>query len=287
MTGKILLLLTAIFLFCNANGQDFTSYLKQNAVKIERLDSLSKQVYDLLSDNRLIMVGEMHGTNEPAKFVTGLAEAFTTRGDSVQVGFEIPSNQMTTFLELHTDSSIFQSDFFSKSSTDGRASIAWATAISHINRIGRARVFFYDVNGDYNGSRDSLMYLNIKTEMLEHPAWKTITISGNIHNMLLPRKGENKTAYYLSQDRELNLGDNLCSLNNYYQNGTSNNNRGNGLRIHDMGNIETEYSITVDFENYLFLFPINYHHTYDGILFTRTITASKLATQSMSDTDDK
>ena len=279
MTRKLLPIFIAAFLSCPAVGQDFPAYLKEHAVKIERLDSLSKQVYDLLTDNRLLMIGEMHGTNEPAQFVTGLAELFASNGDSVQIGFEIPSNQMTTYLKLRTDSSIYQSDFFFKNKTDGRASKAWAAAISRISRISKAQVFFYDVNGNYDNDRDSLMYLTIKNKLMEHPAWKTITISGNIHNMLLPRKGQYKTAYYLSKDNELNLGDNLCSLNNRYQKGTASNNRGNGLQAYDMGNIESDYSTTVDFDNYLFLFPINYYDTYDGVIFTRTITASALANE--------
>ncbi|MBK5285240.1 MAG: hypothetical protein JJE25_07530 [Bacteroidia bacterium] len=288
LTSNLLSILTAILIFSNAGGQVFPNYLKEHAVKIERLDSLNKQVYNLLSDNRLIMIGEMHGTNEPAKFVTGLAKLFADHDDSVQVGFEIPSSQMTAFSKSHTDKSIFQSGFFSQRSTDGRASIAWATAISVISKISKAQIFFYDVNEeDFSDRRDSVMYLNIKSKLLEHPTWKTITLSGNIHNMLLPFRGENKTANYLSNDIELNLEDNLCSLNHRYQKGTANNNRGNGLQIYDMGNIETEYSTTVNFDNYLFLFPINYNDKYDGIFFTRIISAAKLANQSLGDAGNK
>jgi hypothetical protein len=41
-----------------------------------------------------------------------------------------------------------------------------------------------------------------------------------------------------------------------------NNNTGNGLQMHNVGNIETKYSTIVDFENYLFLYSIKYpYHT--------------------------
>jgi hypothetical protein len=56
-----------------------------------------------------------------------------------------------------------------------------------------------------------------------------------------------------------------------------NNNTGKRLQIKDVGNIESNYSKAVDFEKYLFLFPMNYSDAYSGIYFTRNVTASKLA----------
>ena len=217
----------------------------------------------------------MHGTNEPAKLVAGLTDLFTRYGDSVQVGFEIPSDQMTTFIKQRTDSSVFHSDFFSKYSVDGRATVAWATAIAKARQNSKATVFFYDVNGNYSSDRDSLMYLNIKTKLSEHPKWKTITIGGNIHNMLLPYKGQNKTAYFLYHDTDLNIADRICSLNHQYQSGTMLNNIGKGLQLRDIGTINSEYS-KLNYDNYLFLFPINVVDSYSGMYFTKQVTAAEL-----------
>lgn len=278
MTRKIPVLLTIIATFLKVSGQDFPTYLKENALKVDKLDSLSKAVYDLLSDYRLIMIGEMHGTNEPARLVTGLVDLFTRSGDSVQVGFEIQPEQMTAFLKQHSDSSIFQSGFFAKPSVDGRASVAWANAIAKANKNPKASVFFYDVNGDYSSARDSLMYLNIKAKLNEHPKWKTITLSGNIHNMLLPYKGQNKTASFLYNDTSLDIADKICSLNHQYQSGTMLNNIGKGLQLRETGQIDSEYS-QLPYEMYLFLFPINYKATYSGIYFTRQVTAAELVTK--------
>ncbi len=96
----------------NIFGQDLQTQLKENAVKIEHLDKLNKLVFDKLKDFRLIMIGEMHGTNEPANFIIGLTELFANHGDTVQLGFEIPSELMAAYSSLLTDSSVFQSDFF-------------------------------------------------------------------------------------------------------------------------------------------------------------------------------
>ncbi len=227
------------------------------------------------------MIGEMHGTNEPAQFVTGLAELFTSNNDSVQVSFEIPADQMQTFLKLKTDSSIFNSYFFSNAYMDGRASIAWALAIIQLNKNSRVSLFFYDRNNQegHIDSRDSTMYIHIKTKMLEHPNWKTITISGNIHNMLLPYKGESKTGAYLKNDAQLNLKDKICSLNHLYQSGTMYNNMGKGLEVRQVDNSSLSFAKFAVYENYLYLFPDDDKNTYSGIFFTKTVTAAMLARQ--------
>jgi len=279
MTKHLLSLLIITFIFFGVRGQDFPAYLKENAVKIDNSDSLNKQVYDVLSGYRLIMIGEMHGTNEPVKFATNLAELFASKGDSVQFGFEIPSDQMKTFLILQTDSSVFRSEFFVNPSFDGKASVAWAKAIILLSKNPRIKVFFYDLNKDEtsdNEKRDSLMYGKIRSKIKEHLSWKTITIGGNVHNMLLPYKGKNKIAYYLCKDTTLNIASKLCTLNHYYQCGTMLNNRGNGLELQQVQTNSSLFSGVVGIDNYLLLFPNSMRNEYTGIFFTRTVTAAEM-----------
>jgi hypothetical protein len=263
--------------FFSVTAQNFGEYLKTHAVKIDNLDILNKPVYDLLSEYRLIMIGEMHGTNEPANFVSSLTDLFTRNGDSVMVGFEIPSDQMLTFTDQHSDSSIFHSEFFTKSSVDGRATVAWVKAIASVSKNPKAMVFFFDVNGKYSGDRDSLMYLNIKSKMMEHLNWKTITLSGNVHNMLLPYNGKIKTGNFLLNDEELDLGigDKVCSLNHQYAGGTMLNNQGDGLKLHDLGTNNSIYS-QMEYEFYLCLNPFFLNDPYSGVFFTRQVSAAEL-----------
>ena len=109
------------------------------------------------------------------------------------------------------------------------------------------RLFYYDVNAEdiekyFNRLRtpeqtgkvraeftagDSLMYINIKQQMLLHPTWKTITLSGNIHNMLLPFNGKIKMGLYLHSDPDLRLKDSLLSIVHRYRFGTTLNDIGN------------------------------------------------------------
>jgi hypothetical protein len=277
MTRTLLIFLIVEILAARVHAQDFPTYIKKNAVRVDKPDSMGKEVYNLLSACKLIMIGEMHGTYEPVSLVGGLAEMFTRFGDSVQVGFEIPVEQMKTFENNHTDSSILQSHFFSKPSIDGRATVAWAAAIRKVFHNPKARVFFFDMAGDYSGQRDSIMYLNIKAEMIAHPGWRTITISGNIHNMLVPHKGENKTAYFLYNDTELNLANKFCSLNHQYESGTMINNTGNGLELKEVGPLDSSYS-RYGYDNYLLLYPANLVNPYTGIYFTRKLTAADMVT---------
>ena len=94
---KIIQLFLFIISFHSA-GQDDAAYLKANAIRIDNPEKLNESVYILLSPFQALMVGEMHGTNESAAFVKGLANLFTGKGDSVQVGLEIPAVLMTKFI---------------------------------------------------------------------------------------------------------------------------------------------------------------------------------------------
>ncbi len=93
------------------NAQVDASYLQTHAVCFERPEELNTTVYTLLDPYQYILFGEVHGTNESAAFVYGLANLFTNKGDSVLAGLEIPSNQMNRFIREHTDSSIYHSVF--------------------------------------------------------------------------------------------------------------------------------------------------------------------------------
>lgn len=280
MTRNLLFILPFILLSCGIHAQNPSAYIKENAIRIDKLDSLNDKIYRLLSNYHLIMVGEMHGTNEPAKLVVGLAQLMSNSGDSVQVGLEIPPEQMTKYLRQNSDSNIYSSDFFAIGHNDGRSSIAWIEVISKLNKNLKVRIFFYDANNSdckNVDDRDSVMYLKIKSKIKEHPKWKTITLSGNIHNMLLPFNGQTKMALYLKRDDELNIENKICSLNHYFQNGTMLNNTGSGLELNKVINADSDYSKTVNYDNYLLLLPENKINRYNGVFFTRNVTAAKMA----------
>ena len=166
-SGWFILLLS--FAFQTLLGQADSARLATSAIEIGKPDSLSTEIYNALHPYKLIMIGEMHGTNEPAAFVKGLAQLFASHKDSVRVGFEIPSDQMKEFMKAKTERSVYNSTFFKMGSADGRASEAWASCIASLAKKPLVRIFFFDVNSDESKNKlidkDSLMYLKIKNEI--------------------------------------------------------------------------------------------------------------------------
>ncbi len=268
-----ILLALRTFLF----AQDPYEYVKEHAIRIESPLHLNDSVFDFISPFKLIMIGEMHGTIESAQFVYGLAQLLAAKGDSVQVGFEIPSQYMSEFLRQQTDSSVFKSEFFMRPPfKDGRQSVAWAETIAALAKIKRVSVFFFDIN-DGDGKiedRDRVMYQKVKNRIITHPGYKTITLSGNYHNITeseMPVMG-----YYLKHDKELQYSDSICSLNIYYLSGSMINNSGDGLKEKTVNNAESVLSKAVNWPYYIM--PANPARNYDytGILFCRKITSSKM-----------
>jgi hypothetical protein len=272
-----ILLLTLFHL--NIYGQD-SNYLKQNAIEIERQDSLGNDLYDRIAKYSLIMVGELHGSNEPAQFVSSLVELMIRKGNPVQVGLEIPSEEMKSSVSDKKDSSVYSSLFFMSNRNDARASLAWADLITRFGHMRNVELFYYDINKEdlqNSFNRDSLMYVKVKKQIQLHPDWKTITLGGNIHNMLLTYGGETKMGLYLYGDKDLHLSENILSVGHYYATGTTWDNSAGSLTLYTVDHSDSYFAKTLDYENYFFIFPSGTKYKYNAIYFTRKVTPSDLA----------
>jgi hypothetical protein len=274
MTRNIVLLLALTLTFLNVSGQHDETYLKANAIRFDNPEKLSDSIYTLLSPFQIVMVGEMHGTNESAPFVNGLTNLFTSKGDTVQVGLEINSEFMSKFLQLRTDSSVYQSDFFSNPPyLDGRESLPWANLISMLNKNPKVQLFFFDTNRDKNivSFRDTLMAANIKIQFNKHPTWKLITLSGNYHTKI---SDTNTMASVLKR----NVSAKVCSLNMEYKEGSCNANFTHGLEIKQLGSYPSVYNSTEGYDRYILLYSPKSNYDYNGIYYTKYITAAKMST---------
>jgi hypothetical protein len=272
MTRNILLFLTLTLTFLGASGQDNETYLKANAIRFDNPEKLSDSIYTLLSPFQIVMIGEMHGTNESAPFVSGLTNLFTNKGDSVQVGLEINPEFMSKYLQLHTDSSVYQSEFFSNPPyLDGRESLPWANLISTLNKNPKVKIFFFDTNRDKDvvAFRDSLMAMNIKTQFNQHPTWKMITISGNYHTSI---SNPGSMTSYLKR----NITAKICSLNMEYKEGSANANFTHGLEIKQLGSYPSVFNSTEGYDRYLLLYSAKSNYDYNGIYYTKYITAATM-----------
>jgi hypothetical protein len=267
------LLLTLTLRFISANGQNNETYLKTNAIRIHNPYQLNDSVYNLLSPFQVTMFGEMHGTNESAPFVSGLTDLFTAKGDSVLVGLEIPPTLMAKFVSLRSDSSIYQSEFFSNPPfLDGKESFPWANLISLLNKNPKVKLFFFDVNAgeDKIYDRDSLMAVKIKAQFNEHPGWKMVTLSGNYHNRI--SNPASMTSVF-----KRNTNAKVCSLNMEYKEGTCMANfSGEGLKKKELGSYPSVFNSTEGYDRYLLLYSAKSNYDYNGIYYTKYITAASM-----------
>lgn len=248
------------------------AYVKANAVRIDNVNRFSDSVFNLLNPFQLIMLGEVHGTNESALFVNGLANLFTSKGDSVQVGLEIPSSQLTEFLLLHSHHSIYQSAYFRGKALSGKETVSWATLISKLNENPRVKLFFFDFNNG-DGSmyhRDSIMSAKIKNQFNQRPTWKMITLGGNFHNQIT---GKKTMISFLLHDQQIKI----CSLNIEYSYGSALANFGKGLEVKQLINPPSPYISTLSWDKFLLLVPSNSRYPYNGFFYIREITPAKLA----------
>ena len=180
---------------------------------------------------------------------------------------------MSKFLQLHTDSSIYQSDFFSNPIyLDGKESLPWANLISTLNKNPKVEIFFFDTNRDKNvvSLRDTLMAANIKTQFNKHPAWKMITLSGNYHSKI-------SDANTMASVFKRNVSAKVCSLNVEYKEGSANANFTHGLEIKQLGSYPSVFNSTEGYDRYLLLFSAKSNYDYNGIYFTKYITAATMS----------
>ncbi len=271
------LILSMLIAISPAFAQSNATYLKANAVRVDDPNLPGDSIYRVLSPYQVIMMGEMHGTKEPAEFVIGLARLFANKGDSVSVGLEIPPSTMTAFVTARTDSSIYESDFFRNTAKlDGRQSFAWASVISHLKNNPRVQVFFYDINDSERTlyDRDSIMYANIKKQALLHPGWRIITLSGDAHALSVP--GERKAASFLKRDKELDLANRLCTIKNYYYQGSCYADFGHGIEQRKLGRPINDFDTILNFEKYFILTSAKSSFPYTAIYYTRDVTASEI-----------
>jgi hypothetical protein len=265
-----------IVLFCKVfslPAQDNAAYVKSHAVTIDRPETLSDTIYSCLAPYRLVMMGEMHGTNESAAFVNGLVHLLTRNGDSVLLGIEIPSGKMNAFESQPDDLGIYQCDFFRTPSVDGRSSMAWQTLLINSTKNQRVKIFFFDINDGEAPlyQRDSVMASKIYRQYSMHPGWKIVTLSGNFHNKITDARS---MTYQLMNEVQYNLSGKICALNIEYTEGTCTADFGNGLETKQLGSYPSVYNSTLQAEKYFLLVSPDAGYEYSGFFFTRTISAA-------------
>lgn len=258
-----------------AFSQSQAEYIRQNAVPFMNTEQLPDQIYDQLSNFPVIMVGEMHGSNEPAQLVRGLVKLFRNKGEKVLLGLEIPPDEMNDLTRNPADSLVYESSFFQKSHFhDGRQSFAWAKTITAFLHDTGVKIFFFDIHKNQQMEfRDSVMYRTIRAECVKYPNTRIITLSGNAHT--LSDSGEQKAARFIQEDTSVTHNRKICTIYHYYQQGTCRANFGNGLEEKSYDRQAGDLDTLLPGANYLLKTSSasSFHYTY--IFYTNKITAAE------------
>lgn len=141
-----------------------------------------------MPSTNLLLVGEVHGTNEAPALIGDLACASAKSGNPVLVALEVPIEEQARLEQfLLSDGSdadqavLLASQFWTRQPQDGRSSAAMLKLLHRLRvlRAEGARISVLAVDGDIAGSRDADMAKRIRSTHSEGAA--VIALLGNVH----------------------------------------------------------------------------------------------------------
>lgn len=248
--------------------------LKSSLVPIRDISDLDDSLYKHISNYDIIMIGELHGTNEPAEFAFGLCDLIARKEGKVVLGMEISPSQMEGY---NADMSIDQLKdlkFFNGENGSGMNGSAWLNLVARSNQNTMIVTEFFDYQKV--APRDSSMYNAICDIRKEYTDTKIVTLSGNLHNRLEPYDENTMLGGYLSKDTINFKADRIMSIMHFFSKGTMMNNVGNGLELRTIDYKDNVVN-TATSQNSFFcknVFKNRSHHTH--ILYTEEVTHSEL-----------
>lgn len=247
--------------------------LKKNAIPIENLSELSDEIYDEIVNFEILMIGEMHGTNEPAEFAYGLCNLITKFEKNVVLALEIRSSQMNNLSDEMSITQLKGLDFFQRENFDGRNGESMLNLIYKSNQNDRIILKFID-NSYPSSTRDSSMYREIRNIHNKYPNTKIVTLTGNVHNSFTPVFDEVRIGGYLLKDSVNFNPKKIMSINHIFSEGSMLNNDGTGLKINTIEREDNIYNTTLSHNMFLYKKFPKEQNEYTHILYTDKVTAS-------------
>lgn len=260
-------ILSLLILSCQSQEKP----LNKNAVDLGNLSKLSQAVYQKVKPFDVIMVGEMHGTQEPAKLVYSMAKLIADNEGQVYVGLEIPEQQINLKREELNEENLLKTGFFSGENGDGRNGQSGFELILNCSADKRIEIFYFD--NFITDDRDSSMYLEIKKIKALYPERKILTLSGNVHNKLIPFRGQKTMGLFITKDSLAFDPSKIMSINHLYKEGTMMNNIGNGLELREVKGIDM--SKTSKYKNFLSEMPPESQKEYNYYFYTEKVNHSE------------
>lgn len=270
--------ITTLLAFC-AHAQSTQAALKTNAFALDLSDTTpNKRLLEIFGPHRIIMMGEMHGTQEPARFVSYAVDQLLKAGKTVNLGLEIPAVQMQDFTAAPSAKSLKQSAFFRTGFPDGRPGSAWFNLIDTYIGNKDVHLFFFDADPDAGTTDyDKYMHAVVRNVMMQHREATTVLLSGNIHNRLIPFSGGKTLACYLQQDTTLLTPAGVLAINHQFKFGAMENVTSEGFGIHKIEPTLTSFSEAVPFKMYFSTLDKN-AGPYNAVFYTEEVTPSTAMT---------
>ena len=227
---------------------------------------MDQNLYPLLKNYKFICIGEMHGTKEPAEFLSTLVKLFVSNNKKVIVGMEIPDSLMGSFRQQPDSAGLLKTEFFSRKSDYGLESSAWFHAIVSCNQFGVTFCFFDNGNTD----RDLGMHEKLADCSMNDSTAIVVTLTGNVHNKLLPYKNNNTMGCYLKE----RFGEKVFSVNHIYNGGTMYNRTSEGLALRTIPPSNNAFATATTFEKYFIRNIFSDTDGYSAYYYTNHVTAS-------------
>jgi len=263
--------------FFAGQAQLSSDMVEEFGVEIKDRKEANDSVYEALKNYKAVLIGEMHGTQEPPEFMVGIVRSLMKNGKKVVAAIELPSDGID-LTKKFTLEQLKKEPAFYGMSPDGRQSIAWAEMLIELQKMN-AEIVCFDLGMHYKGDRklhhDSMLYENINQYLKKDTSKMLVALSGNISNMMGKYNKHKTMAYYMMRHKASCLkGKSILSLNHAYGKGTMYNWMNDGYKFRETEGNAPFYEYASSWDNYLFAMPDPFMKGYGGVLFSKTITAS-------------
>ncbi|HEY5800374.1 MAG TPA: hypothetical protein VIT92_09135 [Burkholderiaceae bacterium] len=154
----------------------------------------------LLTPGKLVMLGEIHGTEQSPDVLLAVVCAARAAGLPLSAGLELPKAQASVlhaYLESdggpEAKQAMLRSAFWQRPFQDGRSSAAMLRLLESLRSLAavdkQLNVFALEeytgpMDGSMPQSRDEFMAWRVRQELQRRPHALVITLTGNVHNML-------------------------------------------------------------------------------------------------------
>lgn len=178
-----------LFILCCATARAETSvnYIQSHAV-LGSNGHIPPNPIDEFRAMRLVLIGEMHGTNEMPELAVQMIKGLSQNGPTA-VGVEYPIElqpNLDRFMTSGDEKALTETPFFQDVNYgSGRTSGAMISFLQAIRSLKDIAVFCFDIPFKSQvEARDTAMASNVVAYLKAHPDRRIITYSGNLHSRL-------------------------------------------------------------------------------------------------------